>query len=133
MASSGGWCTIESDPGVFTNLVESFGVRGAEFAELWSLDDDSLRSLVSNYGDVYGLIFLFKWQASADDNSGDKNDAGGANNGGGEGSGSGGEPLTGEDVPPGIFFAMQVNQNYCATQFMLLILLNLEGGVEGDK
>ena len=133
MASSGGWCTIEFDPGVFTNLVESFGIIGAEFAELWSLDDDSIHSIVSNYGDIYFLILLFKWQASADDNSGDKNDAGGANNGGGEGSGSGGEPLTGEDVPPGLFFARQVTHNACATQAMLSILLNSEGAVEGDK
>eukprot|EP00568_Trieres_chinensis_P011974 CAMPEP_0183296180 /NCGR_PEP_ID=MMETSP0160_2-20130417/3854_1 /TAXON_ID=2839 ORGANISM="Odontella Sinensis, Strain Grunow 1884" /NCGR_SAMPLE_ID=MMETSP0160_2 /ASSEMBLY_ACC=CAM_ASM_000250 /LENGTH=76 /DNA_ID=CAMNT_0025457771 /DNA_START=62 /DNA_END=289 /DNA_ORIENTATION=+ len=63
-SGTGGWCTIESDPGVFTSLVESFGVRGCEFAELWSLDDDSLERVVSDFGDVYGLIFLFKWMPS---------------------------------------------------------------------
>ena len=115
---------------MFTNLVKKFGVRGAKFTELWPLDCNSLCSIVSNYRDVYGLIFLFKWQARANDNNGNNNDVGVSNNGRG---GRGGEPLTGEDVPPGIFFAMQVNQNYCATQFMLLILLNLEEGVEGDK
>ena len=40
--------TIESDTGVFTNLVEYFVVRGAKFSELWSLNNNFLRSLVSN-------------------------------------------------------------------------------------
>ena len=68
---------------MFTNLVESFVVRGAEFADLWSLKNNSLHSLVSNYRYVYGTIFLSKLQTIADDNSGDKNYVGGANNSGG--------------------------------------------------
>ena len=52
MTSSGGWLTIESDPGVFTTIVKYFGVRGAKSAELCSLDGNYLCSLVSNYRDV---------------------------------------------------------------------------------
>ena len=67
---------------MFNNLVKSLGVIGAEFEELWSLNDYSLRSIISNYGDVYGLILIFKYQASANDNRGENNNTGVANKGG---------------------------------------------------
>jgi len=95
------WCTIESDPGVFTSLIESFGVKNAELSELWSLDDDSL----TNLGQVYGLIFLFKWQH--------EDLVLGVSNG-----------LTGDDVPLDLFFARQTTTNACATQAILSVLLN---------
>lgn len=94
------WCTVESDPGVFTELVEKCGVRGAEFAELFSLDDDSFAGLAP----VFGLVFLFKWTGEKDDRA----------------------SLPFEAAPEGLFYAKQVVTNACATQAILSILLNVK-------
>lgn len=52
----GNWKELESDPGLFTLLVEEFGCDGVEVEEVYDLDSFDLHN-----GDVYGLIFLFKW------------------------------------------------------------------------
>ena len=96
MEDQSGWCTIESDPGVFTELVENIGVKDVEFQEVFSLDTDSLRSL----GNILGLVFLFKFQEGKHQK----------------------EAMT--YTPEGLFFAKQVIENACATQAILSVLLN---------
>lgn len=41
----GGWNTIESDPAVFTQLLEDLGVRNVKVEEVVQLDASFLRSL----------------------------------------------------------------------------------------
>lgn len=129
-AGSGGWTTIESDPGLFTELVEAFGVRGVVFEELWALDRDSLAQLGEP---VHGLIFLFKYEQEHYGGGGGGGAAGAAAAAGADG----GEGLAAVDVAAGggaaeggrVFFARQVISNACATQAILSILLNRGRGV----
>ena len=109
---SNDWCTIESDPGVFTELLEDLGVKGVELQELWSLDDESLLSEIGN-SQVYGLIFLFQWIGKKEGESD-------------EGS-SKPQPLSESEIPDDLFFAHQVTTNACATQAILSVLFNNAG------
>ncbi|XP_050422684.1 ubiquitin carboxyl-terminal hydrolase isozyme L5 [Adelges cooleyi] len=98
MSDTAGWCLIESDPGVFTELIRELGVTGAQVEELWTLDN----SLFDSIKPVHGLIFLFRW-------IGDDQPDG---------------PIVRDSRIEKIFFAQQVINNACATQAILSVLFN---------
>jgi hypothetical protein len=129
---TGGWTTIESDPGLFTELVEAFGVKGVVFEELWALDRDALRQLGEP---VYGLIFLFKYEQEHYDRGGGGASAAAAAASAAAGSGDHAMPdvAAGAGAAEGgrVFFARQVISNACATQAILSILLNRGRGAGG--
>lgn len=98
------WLELESDPGLFTLLVDDFGVKGVQVEEIYDLSKTLENS-------IFGFIFLFKWMerrgrrkaASLDANS---------------------SYVTNPNIVNNMFFAHQVVPNSCATHALLSILLN---------
>lgn len=96
--SASDWCLIESDPGVFTELIRGFGVQDVVVEELYGLAPENFQ----NMHPIYGLIFLFKWQRSDDTTAN----------------------VVRDSRLERLFFAKQVINNACATQAILSVLLN---------
>jgi ubiquitin carboxyl-terminal hydrolase L5 len=106
------WTTIESDPAVFTSLIQQIGVNGVQVEELWDLSN--LEALNRRFH-LHGLIFLFKYRTDLDTTSA--------------------LAVENVDAPESLFFASQVITNACATQAILGVLLNVEtfgNDVEGE-
>ncbi|XP_010716669.3 ubiquitin carboxyl-terminal hydrolase BAP1 isoform X3 [Meleagris gallopavo] len=91
-------------PGLFTLLVEDFGVKGVQVEEIYDLQSKC-------QGPVYGFIFLFKWieerrsrrkvSTLVDETS-----------------------VIDDDIVNNMFFAHQLIPNSCATHALLSVLLN---------
>lgn len=94
----GNWCLIESDPGVFTQLIKAYGCKGVQVEELWSIDD----GIFENLRPVHGLIFLFKWVQDEEPSG----------------------PVVTDNRLKSIYFAKQVINNTCASQAVISILMN---------
>uniref|UniRef100_A0A8C9VMP0 Ubiquitin carboxyl-terminal hydrolase n=1 Tax=Scleropages formosus TaxID=113540 RepID=A0A8C9VMP0_SCLFO len=102
-----GWLELESDPGLFTLLVEDFGVKGVQVEEIYDLQSKC-------QSPVYGFIFLFKWieerrsrrkvSTQVDETS-----------------------VIDEEIVNDMFFAHQLIPNSCATHALLSVLLNCSG------
>lgn len=98
-----GWLELESDPGLFTLLLEDFGVKGVQVEEIYDLQK-------SLEGPVYGFIFLFRWieERRSRRKIVDQSES----------------FVKDEDVVNNIFFAQQMVPNSCATHALLSVLLN---------
>lgn len=97
------WCTIESDPGVFGELIAKLGVKEVGVEEVYTLDS-LIESQVQTPDLQYGLIFLFKWKKE-DDNRATI-------------------PFDESAMENTVYFARQVIQDACATQALISILMN---------
>eukprot|EP00924_Labyrinthula_sp_SR-Ha-C_P016098 maker-scaffold_4-snap-gene-19.2-mRNA-1 protein AED:0.14 eAED:0.14 QI:133/1/1/1/1/1/2/207/288 len=93
-----GWSTIESDPGVFTELIQRFGAEGLAVSEVYSLDPKEFENT-----SIHGFIFLFKFTSN------EKHP----------------DDYIDEDVDESLFYMKQVINNACATNAVLSILFNL--------
>lgn len=107
-----GWLELESDPGLFTMLLEDFGVNGVQVEEVYDLH----RQIE---GPVYGFIFLFRW---IEERRARRKIV---------------ETTTeifvrDEEAVNNIFFAQQVVPNSCATHALLSVLLNCSDIPLGD-
>lgn len=106
-----GWLELESDPGLFTLLLEDFGVKAVQVEEIYDLHHPL-------EGPVYGFIFLFRWMEERRCRR------------------RPGEQLErfvrDEDAVNNIFFAQQMVPNSCATHALLSVLLNCPNIHLGD-
>ncbi|XP_071156129.1 ubiquitin carboxyl-terminal hydrolase calypso-like isoform X1 [Mytilus edulis] len=106
-----GWLELESDPGLFTLLLEDFGVKGVQVEEIYDLQK-------AIDGPVYGFIFLFRWieeRRSRRKTITEEETF-----------------LTNDDEVNNLFFAQQVVPNSCATHALLSVLLNCDKVRLGD-
>jgi ubiquitin carboxyl-terminal hydrolase L5 len=99
------WCTIESDPGVFNEMLWNLGIQGAAVEEIYSLEQAEQQQSYS-----YGLIFLFKWRDEPDP-----------------------RPVVSDDELDGLIFSRQMITDACATQAILSVVLNVPELDIGDE
>jgi len=101
---NGDWFELESDPGLFTLLLEDFGVKDVAVEEVYDISEKPS-------GPVYGFVFLFRWNGKgrrrkgtlAEDTYVDK-----------------------PSIVNNMFFANQIMPNSCATHALLSVLLNCD-------
>ena len=127
-----GWLELESDPGLFTLLVEDFGYIGVQVEEIYDLQKPKLVD-----GPVYGFIFLFKWVEErrsrnrySSNNHAFSGLAGSSNSKNNNGLSCGQHVPTyveDEEIINKLFFAQQIIPNSCATHALVSVLLNCDG------
>jgi hypothetical protein len=111
---SGAWSELESDPGVFTLLLQRMGVSGVQVDEIYELEDAALPSQT-----VFGYIFLFRWTPAQGRAA--RRHAYSVNY------------VKSPETLKHVYFAHQIRENSCATHALLSIMLNCVSCVDvGD-
>ncbi len=101
------WRELESDPGLFSLLIEDFGVKGVKVEEVYDIS----KKIETK---VYGFVFLFRYEL------GDRRARKKARDLASEDMSYVLEPL----IVNNMFFAHQIIVNSCATHALLSVLLN---------
>jgi ubiquitin carboxyl-terminal hydrolase BAP1 len=129
-----GWLELESDPGLFTLLLDQFGCKGVQVEEIYDL---TKLNLIDDH--VFGFIFLFKWveerrsrhrqlssSVAASSSTSTNQGSTSAASGSADTSAESNSPFYVEDehLVNSIFFAHQITPNSCATHALLSVLLN---------
>ena len=104
---SDGWLELDSDPGLFTLLLEDMGVLGTQVEEIYDLQREPL---VDSGANCLGAIFLFRWieDRRSRRKMVDEEDL----------------YVRDEKEVNSMFFAQQIIPNSCATHALISILLN---------
>ena len=104
---SDGWLELDSDPGLFTLLLEDMGVLGTQVEEIYDLQR---QPLVDSGANCLGAIFLFRWieDRRSRRKMVDEEDL----------------YVRDEAEVNSMFFAQQIIPNSCATHALISILLN---------
>ncbi len=98
------WMELESDPGLFTLLLEDMGVEGVKVEEVYDV--------TQTFEDpVYGYVFLFQWVEERRVRKKAMNEE---------------CYITEPTILKKMFFAHQIVTNSCATHALLSIMLNCE-------
>ena len=106
-----GWLELDSDPGLFTLLLQDFGVEGVQVEEIYDLASQPLVPDQSGASGALGFIFLFKWVEERRARLRKLTDE---------------EHMYVKDPHSSVFFAHQLVPNSCATHSLISILLNLD-------
>ena len=104
----GPFAVIESDPGVFTTLVRTFGAQGLQVVELYDIEPWASDHLHP----IYGLVFCFLWRK--DNDVLPKKESSGLEDG-------------------ELWFANQLSDDACASMAILNVLLNVEEVDVGER
>ncbi|KAI9670113.1 MAG: hypothetical protein M1829_004841 [Trizodia sp. TS-e1964] len=94
-----GWCEIESDPAIFSTILQDLGVKGIKIEECLGTSEGLLDMLAKP---VYGLIWLYQFHDSESDKQV-------------------------ESCPSNVWFANQTVTNACATVALFNIINNIPG------